>query len=481
MKNTFVFYDLETSGTSPKQDRIMQFASQRTDMDLNKIGDPVNLLVKLTPEVLPSPYAILVNRISPQQTLDEGYSEPEFLKIFHQQVSLPGTIFVGYNNIRFDDEFMRYTNYRNFYDAYEWHYKNGRSRWDLLDVARMMRALRWDGMNWPVDSKGQPSNRLELLTSANAISHKDAHDALADVEALIEIARLMKKSQAKLFDFLLLNRSKEKVLSIVGGGKPFVYSSGRYASEHEKTTVVSLISLPGVFQGDIVFDLRHDPEEFLALSDSEIAGGLSYRRKNSEEKKDLPVKLFKANKCPAIAPLGVIDKKAAEKIKIDLNVIEQNRQKLEKSRQDIEVLLKKALKMLESENQKQSTMLISEFDVDEMLYDGFIGGADKSKMDKVTSLDKSTIAEFEIAFKDDRLNNLYPIYKARNYPDKLSPDEYLAWEKFRQYKLLNQKNAQSPLEKYFKQIEEIKSSTELSESNKFILEDLILYGQSIAP
>jgi exodeoxyribonuclease I len=91
------------------------------------------------------------------------------------------------------------------------------------------------------------------------------------------------------------------------------------------------------------------------------------------------------------------------------------------------------------------------------------------------------LLSLRLTFKDDRLNYLYPIYKARNYPDKLSPDEYLAWEKFRQYKLLNQKNAQSPLEKYFKQIEEIKSSTELSESNKFILEDLILYGQSIAP
>jgi exodeoxyribonuclease I len=221
----------------------------------------------------------------PRQTLEEGYSEAEFLKIFHEKVSLPGTIFVGYNNIRFDDEFMRHTNYRNFYDAYEWHYKDGRSRWDLLDVARMMRALRWEGMNWPVDSLGKPSNRLELLTAANSISHQDAHDALADVEALIELAKLMKKSQPKLFGFLLSHKSKGSILDIVGRGEPFVYSSGRYPSEHEKTTIVSLISFPRQLKGIVAFDLRHDPDELLALSENEILSGLSYKKRNSKERK----------------------------------------------------------------------------------------------------------------------------------------------------------------------------------------------------
>ncbi len=76
---SYFFYDLETSGISPREDRIMQFAGQRTDMDLNPIGEPVNLLVKLTPDIVPAPDAILLTGITPQSTIAEGLTEAEFL------------------------------------------------------------------------------------------------------------------------------------------------------------------------------------------------------------------------------------------------------------------------------------------------------------------------------------------------------------------------------------------------------------------
>ena len=104
-------------------------------------------------------------------TLADGISEAEFTKIFNGEISTAGTTFVGYNNVRFDDEFIRYTNYRNFFDPYEWHYKDGRKRWDLLDVVRMSRALRPKGINWPVDQDKIPINRLTDITFANGIDH----------------------------------------------------------------------------------------------------------------------------------------------------------------------------------------------------------------------------------------------------------------------------------------------------------------------
>jgi exodeoxyribonuclease-1 len=116
MKKTFFFYDLETSGFSPKSDRIMQFAGQRTDLDLNKIGEPVNILVRLNDDVLPSPNALMVTKISPQQTLDEGYTEAEFAKIAAEDIFTPGTTAVGYNSVRFDDEHMRHLFWRNGFE-----------------------------------------------------------------------------------------------------------------------------------------------------------------------------------------------------------------------------------------------------------------------------------------------------------------------------------------------------------------------------
>ena len=143
-RNVF-FYDLETSGLNPREDRIMQFAGQRTDMDLNLIGEPVNLLIKMTEDALPNPGAVMVTKITPQQTLADGMNESEFVRYVIEEVFTPGTVVVGYNTVRFDDEFMRAILWRNFYDPYEWEWKDNRSRWDMLDVVRLTRALRPEG------------------------------------------------------------------------------------------------------------------------------------------------------------------------------------------------------------------------------------------------------------------------------------------------------------------------------------------------
>ena len=230
MTQTFFFYDLETSGLSGRKDRIMQFAGRRTDMDLKPIGEPVNILVKMPDDTLPSPEALLVTGITPQETLIDGISESEFTRFFVDEIAKPNTIILGYNNVRFDDEFIRNTLWRNFYDPYEWAYADGRSRWDLLDVVRLFRALRPEGIKWPVDGEGQPTNRLELLSKANQLEHTHAHDALSDVDALIGVAKLLKSKQPKMFEYLLTMRSKKEVEKLVNleNPEPFIYASGRY-------------------------------------------------------------------------------------------------------------------------------------------------------------------------------------------------------------------------------------------------------------
>jgi len=232
MAKTFYFYDLETSGISGRSDRIMQFAGIRTDETFNPIGEPHNLMVRLADDILPSPEALMVTGITPQKTVEEGFSEAEFAKIFIDEVATPDTTIVGFNNVRFDDEFMRALLWRNFYDPYEWAYKDGRSRWDLLDAVRMTRALRPDGINWPTVG-GKPSNRLELLSKENNLAHENAHDALSDVEALLGVTKLIAQKQSQLFGYLLKMRGKNDVKQLINLEKPepFVYTSGRYAAD----------------------------------------------------------------------------------------------------------------------------------------------------------------------------------------------------------------------------------------------------------
>jgi exodeoxyribonuclease I len=473
---TLFVYDLETSGINPREARIMQFAGVRTDLELKPIEEPHNYLIKMSEDMLPNPDAVLITGITPQQTVAEGYSEAEFLKIFYERISLPGTVFLGYNTVRFDDEFMRFLNYRNFYDPYEWQYKDDRSRWDLLDVVRMTRALRPDGINWPVDAKGNPTNRLELLTRINKLNHENAHDALSDVQAVIALATMIRNKQPKLFDYLFEMRDKRRVAALVSSGQPFLYSSGKYASEFEKTTIVATVKDLPNRQGSLVFDLRYDPEPFSELQPAQLAE--AWRTQKNKETPRLPVKTLKYNRCPAIAPLGVLDEASKERLKIDLTNIQQNFSKLQKIQVQFANKLMQATEILEEK--RQTEFIQDDIDVDARLYEGFFADGDKTKMSVVRAAKPEELKDLELTFKDTRLRYMLPLYKARNYPQSLTDEDRVTWEKFRQRKLMSG-GVNSRLGKYLARLGQLDAESELSSEKRYLLQELQLYAQSIAP
>ncbi len=471
----FYFYDLETTGFSPRSGRIMQFAGQRTDMDLKPIGEADNLLIKITEDILPDPGAILVTGITPQKTLAEGVSETEFVHYFDKKINLLDTIFVGFNSIRFDDEFMRHLFYRNFYDPYEWQWQDGRSRWDLLDATRMIRALRPAGIKWPFDSSGAPTNQLGFLTSVNKLVHSNAHDALSDVQATISLARLLKSKQPKIFSYLLDHRTKQKISALVGRGEPFVYTSGKYPSEYEKTTVAISLADHPKRTGAIVYDLRYDPLEFAKLTPSQLAE--AWRRRYPEEGPILPVKTLQFNRCPSVAPLSVLDADSQKRLKIDMKVITQNAKNLQKLKDWPD----KLLKALEIMDKKQQERFITDAqDIDNQLYDGFFDGRDKQIMKQIRSSKPESLTELTEKLSDKRLKTMLGLYKARNFRSYLTPEESRTWEQFRVSRLMSG-GPNSRLNLYFSSLEELNQQATLTGEQKFILEELRLYGESILP
>lgn len=475
MAASFYFYDLETTGINARQGRIMQFAGQRTDLNLKPIGEPDNMLIKITSDILPEPDAIMVTGLTPQATLVDGITEAEFLRYFKDHIGLKDTIFVGFNNVRFDDEFIRFAMYRNFYDAYEWCWQDQRSRWDMLDVVRMTRALRPEGIQWPFRSDGKASNSLGLLTAINKLEHSNAHEALSDVHATIAVARLIRNKQTKLFDFLLGMRDKKKVAELVNKNEPFVYTSGKYPSVYEKTTVViSLGEHPGK-QGHLVYDLRTDPQTLKDMTPEMIAK--TWYERVEDETKRFPIKTLQFNRCPAVAPLSVLDDQSIERIKLDMNAIKLNKQKLKKMPE----LRDKLLKAIEIMDQhRQVGLIASEIDVDTQLYDGFFNDSDKNAMAVVRAAEAETISSLNLEFKDDRLTKLLPLYKARNYPQILTPEEYTQWEHYR-YQRLMKGGLKSLATRYFTRLGELAKRPNLTEREKYLLEELQLYGESVLP
>lgn len=468
MDKTFFFYDLETSGLSARDDRVMQFAGQRTTLDLEPIGEPYNILVALNDDTLPSPDALMVTGITPQQTVDEGYTEAQFAKLLDEEIFTPNTIVVGFNSIRFDDEFVRHLFWRNFYDPYSWSWRDGRSRWDLLDVVRMTRALRPEGIEWPVVD-GKATNRLELITKLNGIDHFKAHDALSDVEALIAVTKLIKEKQPQLYGYLLKMRDKNEVKKLINldDKQPFVYVSGRYAAEFQKATVAFPLT-SGRNGNVIVYDLRHDPTPFLSLSLNELEKiyFTPWEDRQNDTYLPIPVKELQYNRAPAVAPLGVLEQEDGwKKISLDADTIAKHKSLLLSNpalAENIRSLIEKRPEFPKSS------------DPEAQLYDGFVGDRDGLAIEKIRNASAQGLADLQPSFTDERLPALLVHYKARNFPRSLAEDEIGMWEEWRNQRLQRQ------LPAFVQRLNELAVKTE-DESKQFVLQELQLWAESIMP
>ena len=470
-RSNFFFYDLETSGLSAREDRIMQFAGQRTDMNFRPIGKPVNLLVKLSDDTLPSPSAIMTTGITPQKTQEEGITEAELCRILQEEIFTPGTISLGYNSIRFDDEFMRHLFWRNFYDPYEWQWRENRSRWDMLDVVRMTRALRPESINWPVREDGKPTNRLELITKENGISHEAAHDALSDVTALIDVSKLIKDKQPQLFDYLFKMRKKPNLKKLVNleNPQPFVYSSGHYDVGTLHTTVVFPLA-PSKNGNILVYDLRYNLEE---LERGGTTGGTPAGEPHASTEGETVVtgprdnffpivKELAYNKCPAVAPISVLDAADGwQKIGLAKETVDKNLKTLLAHPEFAEKM------RTHDEDRPEYEPPV---DVESALYSSFVPELDKVRCNAVRKSDADGLADFHPNFVDERLPELLLHYKAKNFPTALSEAEASEWEKYRRARL------EREVPKFLAEMEKF----EKAGADAFLLEELKLWYQNLS-
>jgi len=427
------------------------------------------VLVRLNDDTLPSPEAIMVTGITPQQTVEGGFSEAEFSKMLVNDIFTVDTIAVGFNNVRFDDEFIRHLFWRNFFDPYEWSWKDGRSRWDLLDVVRMTRALRPEGIKWPVDRKGVATNRLELIASVNGIDHFKAHDALSDVEALIAVTKLIRDKQPQLYEYLLKMRDKNEVKKLVNLDykQPFVYVSGRLDGEYNKATV-SFPLTAGKNGNVIVYDLRYDPTPYIDMSSKDLAKKLyaTWEDRQADDFVRLPIKELQYNHTPAVAPIGVLEQgEGWKKISLDEVTVTKHKSILLTApgfAENIRSLFENR------EDFKKSP------DPELQLYDGFVPDVDKMRIEKVRNSKETELSDFHPNFTDERLDPLLLHYKARNFPKSLAEDEVVAWEKWRSDKII------ANLPAFATSLQKL--STTITDENKlFLLQELHLWAESIMP
>jgi len=431
MADSFLFYDLETFGQDPRRTRVAQFAAIRTDADLNMIDAPVSFYVKPADDLLPSPIATLITGITPQHALAEGVSEAEAFSRINDLMARPGTCTLGYNTLRFDDEFVRHGLFRNFFDPYEREWRNGNSRWDLLDMLRLVHALRPDGIAWPQREDGATSFKLEHLALANDVRQGDAHEALSDVHATIGMARLFKQAQPRLWDYALKLRDKRFVGSLldVDAMQPVLHISMRYPAQRMcAAPVMPIARHPYINNRVIALDLEGDIDGLLALPAETLAARLYTRAADlAEGEQRVPLKEVHLNKVPALVAWNHLRPADHARLGIDAATVDANAARV---REAGPALVEKVRQVYGGER------VATVSDVDASLYDGFLADGDKALMSRLRTSPPAELAGFAERLKDPRMPELLFRYRARNHPQTLDAGERGRWNDYRRQRLL---------------------------------------------
>lgn len=418
---TFFIHDYETFGKRPALDRPAQFAGVRTDLDFNIIEEPEVFYCAPADDYLPQPEAVMITGITPQVALSQGINEAEFAKRIHAAFSVPNTCIMGYNNIRFDDEVTRNIFYRNFYDPYAYSWQQGNSRWDLLDTLRACFALRPEGIQWPENEDGLPSMRLEHLTKANGVAHENAHDAMSDVLATINMAKLLKAAQPRMFDYFYQLRNKNKISQLIDIVEitPLVHVSGMFGALRSYASLVAPLAWhPDNKNAVIMCDLSADISPLIDLDVQQLRTRLYTPKAELAGASPIPVKLVHINKCPILAPEKTLRPEDAQRTGVDRDLCMRNLETLRKHPE-----IRNKLIELFSEPQ----IFAESDDVDTQIYNGFFSPSDRSTMDIIRETSPQNLPALELSFEDKRMKELFFRYKARNYPATLSYDEQQRW------------------------------------------------------
>ncbi|MCC6595228.1 MAG: exodeoxyribonuclease I [Rhodanobacteraceae bacterium] len=475
MAPTFLWHDYETTGTDPRRDRPAQFAAIRTDTELEPVGEPVTLFCQPAPDLLPHPAACLLTGITPQRMQREGLIEAEFAARVHDQMAEAGTCSVGYNSIRFDDEFTRNLLYRNFFDPYEREWKAGNSRWDLIDLARMCHALRPSGIQWPLRDDGVPSFRLEDLARANHVEQAHAHDALSDVEATIGLARLIRRQQPRLWQFHFQLRRKQAAFAYldVAHMTAVVHVSSRYPATRGCLAVVAPLAMhPTNPNAVLAYDLDADPTPLLELDAEDIADRIFTPRADLPEGIErIPLKAIHANRSPALAPLGVLRDVDHARIGLDLP----------RALAHLEILRRAdglADKVARVFAQAQPA---PDCDPELALYAGFVTEADRRLLREVRATPPAQLARRGFAFQDARYATLLFRYRARNWPHTLDPDEAQLWQAFCERRLDTDTELTTlTRERYLAEIAALRATVGTTPAQHALLDALEQWGRGTA-
>jgi exodeoxyribonuclease I len=200
----FIFYDVETTGTRTSFDQILQFAAIKTDDEFN-ILDTFDVRCRLLPYIVPAPGTLLVTGVTVADITTCPLSHFEMMRQVHAKMyewSQGGAVFVGWNSMRFDETMLRQAYYQSLLPVYQTN-TNGNGRADIMRMAQVVSACTLNTLAIPLQADGKRAFKLGLIAAANNVVLEHAHEALADTNATLGVAKLIKQRAPAMWDALI--------------------------------------------------------------------------------------------------------------------------------------------------------------------------------------------------------------------------------------------------------------------------------------
>ena len=405
----FVFYDTETTGSNTFYDQILQFAAIKTDEALNEI-DRFEIRCRIQPHVLPAPGALLVTGVTLDHLFDPALpSHYEMALAIHEKLTdWSPAVFAGYNSLDFDEDLLRQAFYQSLLPTFLTN-TNGNSRLDVLRLVLAVSEFEPGNLEVPLRADGERTFKLDRLAPANGFLHPNAHDAMADVEATIFLAKLAKERVPWIWENLLKMGRKAEAVRSAQETPVRLYTEFRYNKPSH--WLVSAIAVDPENSGSIIaFNLAHDPAELLSVSDESLRKWLATKPK--------PLRTIKANSSPILLDMEMVGDRADLK-KIGEAEIFRRAQLLQGSQELRHRLLRAYVETREA--YEQSPWL------EEQIYRGFPGSRDAVLMREFHNSSWPGRVEIAEQFHDDRYRKIARRVVFNHRPDLLTKEAQKAF------------------------------------------------------
>lgn len=297
----FIFYDTETTGLNRDFDQILQIALVFTDENLNVLSSK-KLECRRSPWSIPSPGAMLITGFTPDDLKSAKISHAQMMaevvgwtKGRHWPV-----IFAGYNTLGFDEGIFAANLEQTLHDqglttATNPYNNKLNGRFDVFSVVKAAYAYMPGALK--LDEKNEyGSVKLSLMSVAEqngvVLSAHDAHDAMNDIRATLDLAKVIRKVAPDLWDQMTRMSTRAGVDKFIAAHPVFTHSIVTVGKVN--AGVVCPVA-DGVF-----FDLTQDPTKVMAMSEDELVNVFT-------QKGPRPFRTYNAAEQPILMPLDQSD------------------------------------------------------------------------------------------------------------------------------------------------------------------------------